>query len=162
MFKSRVRREIYMINMDNLYSFNGISLTVCGECRGESGITPREQCDENIQTKPPFKLPFIKIKLQRVRAHSYTRAGLFDLPGEEIRSMTVYHRYNLGRYWRLRLAWQHPSHSRPLRRCTGRDVFNLELSKDRISFHVFGVLVPVGSRKCKLYCYITSQRQPLP
>ena len=82
------------------------------------------QCDENIQTKPPFKLPFIKIKFQRVRAHSYTRVGLFDLPDEEIRSMTAYHRYHLGRYWRLRLTCQHPSHSKPLRRCTGRDVFN--------------------------------------
>ena len=111
MFKSRVRREIYMINMDNLCSFNGISLIVCGECRGESGI---------------------KIKLQRVLAHSHTRAGLFDLP-DEIRSMTVYHRYNLGRYWRLRLTCQHPSHSRPLRQCTGRDVFNLDLSKDKFS-----------------------------
>ena len=84
--------------MDNLCSFNGISLIVRGECRGESGITPLEQCDENIQSRPPFKLPFIKTKLQQVRAHSYTRAGLFDLPDEEIRSMTVCpnHRYNLG------------------------------------------------------------------
>ena len=129
MFKSRVRRQIYMINMDNLCSFNGISLIVCGKCTGESGITPLEQCDENIHLS---SCHFIKIKLQRVRAHSYTRAGLFDLP-DELRSMTVYHRYNLGRYWRLRLTCQHPSHSRPLHQCTGRDVFNLDLSKDTFS-----------------------------
>ena len=141
--------------MDNLFSFNGISLIACGKCRGESGITPLEQCDENIESHLP------SCHLTRSSFKEYelilTRAGLFDLPDEEIRSMTVCptHRYNLGRYCRPRLTCQHPSHSGPLRRCKGIDVFNLKISKD-IS-QVFGVLVPVGSRKCKLYCYITLQ-----
>ena len=141
--------------MDNLCSFNGISLTVCGECRAESDITPIEQCDENIQSR------LSSCHLTRSRFKDYelilTRAGLFDHLDEEIRSMTLCpnHRYNLGRYWRPRLTCQHPSHSGPLRRCKGRDVFNLKLSKD-IS-QVFGVLAPVGSGKCKLFGYITLQ-----
>ena len=127
--------------MDNLCSFNSITSIVYGECRGESGITRLEQCDENIQSH------LSSCHLSRSNFKEYelihTRAGLFHLPDEEIRSMTVCpnHRYNLLRYWRPRLTCQHPSHSGPIRRCKGRDVFNLELSKD-IS-QVFGVIVPV-------------------
>ena len=77
MFKSRVTREIYMINMDNLCSFNGISLIVCGECRGESDITPLEQCDENIQTKPPFKLPLYQDQTSKSTSSFLYKSGSF-------------------------------------------------------------------------------------
>ena len=146
--------------MDNLCSFNGISLIVCGECRGESVITRLEQCNENIQSH------LSSCHLTRSHFKEYelilARAGLFYIPDEEIRSMMICpnHRYNLGRYWRPRLTCQHPSHSGPKRRCKGRDVFNLELSKD-IS-QDFGVLVPVGSRKYKLLLHNIARLLVLP
>ena len=131
--------------MDNLCSFNGIGSIVCGECRGESGITHLEQCDGNVQNH------LKSCHLTRSNFKEYelilTRAGYFHPMDEDIRCMTVCpnHRYNLGRYWRPRLTCQHPSHSGPSRRCRGRDVFNLELSQH--VFRIFGVLVQVGSRK---------------
>ena len=164
MFKSTVGREISffilfstfswiilfnLISTDDLCLFNGITSIVCGECR-----TRLEQCDGNIQSH------LSSCHLTRSNFKEYelilTREGLSYLPDEEIRSTMVCpnHRYNLGRYWRPLLTCQHPSHSGPIRRCKGRDVFNLELSGYFSSF--WSDFVPVGSRKCKLLsCYMT-------
>jgi hypothetical protein len=121
--------------MDNLCSFNAIGSTVCGGCRGESGIRRLEDCDENIQN--------------HLSSCRLSRSGfsMREISSEEIRSMTVCpnHRYNLGRYWRPRLTCQHPSHTAPARRCKGKDVINLEVSRD--VFQIYGVLAQVGSRK---------------
>ena len=75
MFKSRFRREIYMINMDNWCSFNDISLIVCGECRIESGITPLKKCVENIQTMPPFKLPLYQDQTSKSTSSILYKSG---------------------------------------------------------------------------------------
>lgn len=132
--------------MDNLCSFNAIGSTVCGGCRGESGIRHLEDCDENIQNHRS------SCRLSRSgfseRKLILRRAGfLHEISSEEIRSMTVCpnHWYNLGQYWRPRLTCQHPSHTAPAHRCKGKYVINLEVSQD--VFQIYGVLAQVGSRK---------------
>ena len=114
--------------------------------RGTQSIVWLRECKENIQTH------LSSCHLSRSGLEEFilisARAGYFYLTDGDIGRMRVCpsHRYNLGRYWRPRVTCQYPSHSGPVRRkCSGRDVFSLGMSKD--VFQAFGVLVQVGSRK---------------
>jgi hypothetical protein len=55
------------------------------------------------------------------------------------------HRHNLGRFWRPLRPCQYSLHSGPVRNCTGRDVFNVSLSKT--VFTLYGKFIQIGSRK---------------
>jgi hypothetical protein len=76
------------------------------------------------------------------------RAGMFNLPKTSLIKMMFIcpsHRHNLGRFWRPLRPCQYSLYSGPVRKCTGRDVFNVLLSKT--VFTLYGKLIQIGSRK---------------
>ena len=80
-----------------------------------------------------YKMCAVKVRNAKLRNYLKT---MFICPS---------HRHNLGRFWRPLRLCQYSLHSGPVHKCTGRDVFNVSLSK--AVFTIYGKLIQVASRK---------------
>ena len=83
------------------------------------------------------------------------QAGLFDLSASKVKQMTVCpkHRNNLGRYWQSPRTCQYPEHTRKFKKIEEGIVINLKTSK--AIYTLFGETAPVGSRKYKIYYFLS-------
>jgi hypothetical protein len=133
--------------MEKKCSFVGIGGISCGENRGLREICNLFDCQEDIKSQlATCHLSKSNLGESQLIA---LRAGMFHLSENQYKKMTICpsHRHNLGRFWRPLRSCQYPIHSGPVRKCAGRDVFNVSLSE--AVFTLYGKLVQLGSRK---YC----------
>ena len=135
--------------MEKSCSFVGVGGIACGESRGLVKISSLFDCNENLQSH----LSSCHLSKSNLRENELiaTRTGMFHLDQDNFRNMSICpsHCHNLGRFWRPLRLCQYPIHSGPARNCTGRDVFNMLLSKSVLT--LYGKLIQVGSRKYDVY-----------
>ena len=132
------------MNTENC-SFIGVGGICCGENRRVKEIVTLGDCQEDIRNHlSSCHLSKAKIKECEVIT---ARAGIFHPTEEQLRNMTICpsHRNGLGRFWRPLRSCQYPLHSGPVRKCPGKDAFNMALSE--AAFTLYGKLVQIGSRK---------------
>jgi len=122
----------------------------CGESRGHKETQLLVKCDDDISGH----LKSCHMSLSDLREYELIlqRAGFDDIPMAKLQTMRVCprHRHGLGRYWRPLRSCQYPSHTAAASKIKGRDVISVELAKE--IFHLYGINVPVGSRKQNI-CY---------
>jgi hypothetical protein len=131
--------------MEKSCSFVGVGGISCGASRGLREISCLFDCKEDMSGQ----LSNCHLSKSNLRESELIaiRAGMFNRTEDQFKMMSICpsHRHNLGRFWRPLRPCQYPLHSGPARKCTGRDVFNVSLSK--AVFTLYGKLIQVGSRK---------------
>ena len=124
----------------------------CGEFRGQKSLTSLLECTSDISCH------LRRCHLSRENISEYqlilNRAGQFHLSEGNIAEMSVCprHRGKLGAYWKCpTTACQYPDHKGKQEAVKGDRVFNVQMARD--IFQVFGVTIPIGSRK-QFFCDI--------
>ena len=122
----------------------------CGEFRGQKSLTSLLECTSDISCH------LRRCHLSRENISEYQlilkRAGQFHLSEGNIAEMSVCprHRGKLGAYWKCPItACQYPDHKGKQEAVKGDRVFNVQVARD--IFQVFGVTIPIGSRK-QFFC----------
>ena len=131
--------------MEKSCSFVGVSGISCGESRGLQEISCLFDCKEDMSVQ----LSNCHLSKSNLRENELiaNRAGMFNLTEYQFKMMFIFpsHRHNLGRFWRPLRPCQYSLHSGPVPKCTGRDVFNVSLSKT--VFTLYGKLIQIEYRK---------------
>ena len=118
----------------------------CGDFRGSSDLKPLKECVQDISSH------LSRCHLSKENISEYqlilTRAGHFHLSEKKIDEMFVCprHRGTLGTYWKCsKTVCHYPDHKGRLEAVKSDRVFNVQLARE--VFDVFGVTIPIGSRK---------------
>ena len=126
-------------------SLFGNGKIACGEPRGTVEVISLIECVDDITHH------LKSCHLSRVKVMEYelilARAGLFHLPNDEIRKVTVCpkHRHNLGKYWRPLITCQYPQHKGRKTTLHCKNPVNCSMAQE--IQEVFSAPVPVGLRK---------------
>ena len=95
---------------------------------------------------PPKALPSFKGKYFRVPANFESSGPISSKRRKYCRNVFPRYRGKLGTYWKCpTTACQYPDHKGKQEAVKGDRVFNIQMARD--IFQVFGVTIPIGSRK---------------
>jgi hypothetical protein len=120
----------------------------CGNSRGCSETVRLVDCCDDVSAHLK-KYHLLKSKITECEL-ILARSGYFDIIDTQKQCMWICprHRHSLGKFWRSATPCQHPLHKHNAyvkKTCKGRDIINLDRSKE--IFLLYGVIVPLGSRK---------------
>ena len=89
------------------------------------------------------------------------RAGIFQWKKSCTSDMVICptHRDELGKYWRPPKSCQYPSHGGKPKRLKDTHVINIKVATE--IFYLFGLTVPIGSRKLLFICALTFSKMRL-
>lgn len=120
----------------------------CGDFKGSSELVPLSECNSDISVH----LERCHLSKERITEKELIlmRAGYFSATIQQMQEMVVCprHRANLGQYWgnqTRRTPCQYPEHRGKLEGVKSDRAFTVKIAKEVKD--LFGVIVPVGSRK---------------
>ena len=121
----------------------------CGSSRGRSETVFLYECRDDLTAH--LKNCFLSRADLKEYEVILQRAGFERLSHEQVKKLRVCprHRYGLGKYWRPSKLCQYPGHKGTPTSVKSRDVINPAIAKE--VFQLFGISVPIGSRKLKTY-----------
>ena len=135
--------------MDQICFLRDRNVGECGSDRGTSAYVSLGSCNDDIIGH------LAGCHLSRERLTEYqlilARAGLFDLPDEQLQCMKICpkHRHNLGRFWRPVRSCQYPAHTGRPRNIKGNRVINLQVAREVHT--MYDKTVHIGSRKLNIH-----------
>ena len=119
----------------------------CGFSRGRSETVFLYECREDLTAH--LKNCFLSRADLKEYEVILQRAGFECLSHEQVKKLRVCprHRYGLVKHWRPSKLCQYPGHKGTPTSVKSRDVINHAIAKE--VFQLFGISVPIGSRKYK-------------
>ena len=131
--------------MEKSCFFRASQGSICGSSRGFEEFVKLNSCNDDISAH--LSKCYLSREVVSERELILARSGFFELDETQTNEMIVCpkHRHLLGKYWRPSKSCQHPSHSGSKSTVTGTHVFNFKLMREVRT--IFGITVPVGSRK---------------